>query len=301
MVELDLAIVHACFAQAFFCLATLTAVVTSRWWIEAPQRAMDRAAVDDGGAMRRLFKVSAVAVGVIYAQLIVGAVMRHYEAGLAMSLGQLLPPTSAEQLTAVNVWRAFEMNLPPVTMGQVWLHFGHRVGAVLVTVAVITAVALALGQRRRTRWEIIAGTFFAAFAGLTALAATDAVASSRGWFAGVPVFATAVVALFVLRAFLRRLGDARPVLAPTILAAALLLIQVTLGLLTVYLRKPADVASAHVAIGALTLATTFVLTVRAWRLSAIAIALCKAAGSTGASSPESDTTFTHESEPVLAA
>ncbi|MGB7156730.1 MAG: hypothetical protein WBD40_01610, partial [Tepidisphaeraceae bacterium] len=32
MVELDLAIVHACFAQAFFCLAALTAVVTSRWW-----------------------------------------------------------------------------------------------------------------------------------------------------------------------------------------------------------------------------------------------------------------------------
>src|SRR6476660_8128039 len=34
-VNLDLAIVHACFAQAFFCLAVLTALVTSRWWVEA--------------------------------------------------------------------------------------------------------------------------------------------------------------------------------------------------------------------------------------------------------------------------
>src|SRR6476620_9462182 len=32
LVKLDLAIVHACFAQAFFCLAAMTAVVTSRWW-----------------------------------------------------------------------------------------------------------------------------------------------------------------------------------------------------------------------------------------------------------------------------
>src|SRR5829696_5581077 len=38
MVKLDLAIVHACFAQAFFCLAALVAVVTSRWWVEAPDR-----------------------------------------------------------------------------------------------------------------------------------------------------------------------------------------------------------------------------------------------------------------------
>src|SRR5215207_7550588 len=80
MVELDLAIVHACFAQAFFCLAALTALVTSRWWCEAP----DRAPCEDVAATRRLMKVAAVAAGLIYLQLIVGAVMRHYEAGLAI-------------------------------------------------------------------------------------------------------------------------------------------------------------------------------------------------------------------------
>src|ERR1700691_5358913 len=35
LVKLDLAIVHACFAQAFFCLAMLMVIVTSRWWLTA--------------------------------------------------------------------------------------------------------------------------------------------------------------------------------------------------------------------------------------------------------------------------
>ena len=53
---------------------------------------------------------------------------------------------------------------------------------------------------------------------------------------------------------------------PAWLLLGLLLTQLTLGALTVLLRKPADVASAHVAVGALTLMTTFVLAVRAVRL-----------------------------------
>src|SRR4051794_19170153 len=39
LVNLDLAVVHGCVAQAFFCLATLMAVVTSRWWFDARQQA----------------------------------------------------------------------------------------------------------------------------------------------------------------------------------------------------------------------------------------------------------------------
>ena len=46
---------------------------------------------------------------------------------------------------------------------------------------------------------------------------------------------------------------------------ALLLIQVTLGILTVLLRKPADIASAHVAVGALLLVTIWVIAMRAHR------------------------------------
>ena len=42
--------------------------------------------------------------------------------------------------------------------------------------------------------------------------------------------------------------------------------QVTLGALIIWWQKPADVASIHVAVGALTLLTAFVLTVRVARL-----------------------------------
>ena len=50
------------------------------------------------------------------------------------------------------------------------------------------------------------------------------------------------------------------------LLIALLLAQITLGVLTVLLKKPADITSAHVAVGALVLVTTFVLAVRSMRL-----------------------------------
>src|SRR5215213_7836385 len=65
LVKLDLAVVHACFAQAFFCLAALTAVVTSKWWVAAE--------ADPGNASgRRLVRAAGVAAAVIYLQLIAG-------------------------------------------------------------------------------------------------------------------------------------------------------------------------------------------------------------------------------------
>jgi cytochrome c oxidase assembly protein subunit 15 len=53
---------------------------------------------------------------------------------------------------------------------------------------------------------------------------------------------------------------------PAILLVLLLLAQLTLGVLTVLMKKPADVASAHVAVGALLLVTCFVLMVRSSRV-----------------------------------
>ena len=53
----------------------------------------------------------------------------------------------------------------------------------------------------------------------------------------------------------------------------LLLNQITLGVLTVLLRKPADIASMHVAVGALSLLTAFVIGVRALRLHALPAAV----------------------------
>jgi cytochrome c oxidase assembly protein subunit 15 len=211
LVELDLAIVHACFAQTFFCLTALMCVVTSRWWLNA----RDRSLAPMGNQGRRLIAWGAVCLFVAYAQLVVGATMRHYGAGLAipdlpLAYGKVLPPTSDAQLAEVNAFRTWTLHEKPVTLAQVWLHMGHRIGAILVSVAVTAASILVLRRHR----------------------------------------------------------NERALLWPALLMLALLLVQLTLGVLTVLMKKPADVASAHVAVGALTLVSCFVLTARAARLYA---------------------------------
>src|SRR5882724_5465134 len=111
LVKLDLAIVHACVAQAFFLLAALCAVVTSNWWINAP----DFSRSEDAVAGRRLITACVFATVMVYAQLIVGATMRHYQAGLAvpdlpLAYGKLIPRTDAASLDLYNQHRAWQLN-----------------------------------------------------------------------------------------------------------------------------------------------------------------------------------------------
>jgi cytochrome c oxidase assembly protein subunit 15 len=211
LLKLDLAIVHACIAQLFFCLVMLMCVVTSKWWVRAGNEQHDPAERSGKG----LVKLAVLTWVVVFAQLMVGATMRHYRAGLAipdlpLAYGRLIPPTNAQELEAVQQQmvpadRWYDAN--DSTLGKVWLAFGHRIGALLVTIAVVMLAASVLRRHRRN--------------GLVSLA----------W---------------------ALLG--------------LLVVQLTLGVLTVLLKKPADIASAHVAVGALVLVTTFVLAVRSLRL-----------------------------------
>ena len=201
LINLPLAMAHGCFAQATFCLMVVTAAVTGTAWGRLrPTRA--------GSPVRA---VAYLTVGVVFAQLVVAAVMRHSGAGLAipellLPYGHLLPPTTPAQLAVANRVRVWDWHLDPVTLGQVWLQFTHRMGAVVVTAAAVLLIALIVRARQ-------------------------------------PSLVTPAAAL-----------------------GALLWMQVTLGLLTVHYRKPADVASLHVACGALVLATTVLIAVRASRL-----------------------------------
>ena len=81
---------------------------------------------------------------------------------------------------------------------------------------------------------------------------------------GAVAVSTAVVTLSVMS--FRTAGTVRALTNPAVALLVLLTAQVTLGLLTVHYRKPADVASAHVACGALVLATTVLIAARATRL-----------------------------------
>jgi len=70
LLESTLAIIHACFAQAFFALTVALALFTSREWrrdtIEAP--------IADGG---RLWRLATITTALIYIQVVFGAVLRH--------------------------------------------------------------------------------------------------------------------------------------------------------------------------------------------------------------------------------
>ncbi len=217
LVKLDLAIVHACFAQAFFCLAMFVVIITSRWWITEDTGRMPVPHQElHGHPIRGLNLLACTTCGLVYLQLIVGAIMRHNAAGLAipdlpLAYGHWLPPISDAGLSAINQQRAWMYSLDPVSLSQIWLHFGHRIGAVVVSIAATTLIAL----------------------------------------------------------ILRRHRDQRQLFRSAMLLGVLLIAQITLGVLTVLLRKPADIASSHVAVGALVLVTTFSIAVQSIKLQSL--------------------------------
>ena len=65
-----LAIIHACFAQAFFALTASLALFTSRGWLGASEQTK-------AANTSRLRNLSIITVGLIYVQFIFGAVLRH--------------------------------------------------------------------------------------------------------------------------------------------------------------------------------------------------------------------------------
>ncbi|MBI3988155.1 MAG: COX15/CtaA family protein [candidate division NC10 bacterium] len=70
LVQTTLAIIHASFAHAFFALMVSLALLTSRGWKELPQKVLTAGA-------RRLQRLSILTMGLIYVQLLLGAVLRH--------------------------------------------------------------------------------------------------------------------------------------------------------------------------------------------------------------------------------
>jgi heme a synthase len=70
LLEQTLAILHACLAQAFFALAVSLALFTSETWAAEPKRQE----IPDAGRIQRL---ALVTTGLIYCQIVFGAVLRH--------------------------------------------------------------------------------------------------------------------------------------------------------------------------------------------------------------------------------
>ena len=106
---------HAGLAEIFFCMTVAIAIFTSPGWIAGYG---DHTKPSDAG-LRRLATLATV---LIYAQILVGATMRHTGAGLAIPDFPLM----------------FGHLIPDHWSSAIAIHFTHRVGAALVTVALIT-------------------------------------------------------------------------------------------------------------------------------------------------------------------
>lgn len=107
-------VTHACLAQIVFCVVVSLAVVTSRRFTGAEG--------DASPVSRSIGSLGAAAAGATFAQVILGALMRHTGAGLAIP----------------DVPLAFGRLVPPLLSFEIAVHFAHRVMAVVVAVLVFT-------------------------------------------------------------------------------------------------------------------------------------------------------------------
>ena len=116
---------HAGLAEVFFCLTVSVALFTSPAWRQS------RTPVDD--VMLRW--VATVTTGLVYAQILAGAAMRHTDAGLAIPDFPLM----------------FGGLLPDHWDPKIAVHFAHRFGALLVSIAVLATVGHVFYHHRARR------------------------------------------------------------------------------------------------------------------------------------------------------
>lgn len=205
MLKDEIGIFHACLAQAFLGLLVFIGLATSRFWNVEAKRSMP--------AFRVWLPIATTLL--IYAQLVLGATMRHQHRDLSIldfpaAYGRVIPDVSAESLAVINQWREARA-LSEVTAGHIWLQLTHRFVALLISAGVIAS-----------------------------------------WFA--------------LR--IHRENTTAPL--PTLSTLWVLLIgcQIALGASTIWSNKAADIATAHVAVGAAMLAFGVSISALAWKFRA---------------------------------
>lgn len=174
-----LAMVHACTAQLFLCLAiAIAAALSPRWPREVfPTRASRR-------GVPAVQALGWILVAAIYCQLMIGAVVRHLHAGLSIPTFPL----------------AFGQLVPPMINERVAVHFAHRVGALVVTLlAAALAAIIFTAARRHARLTRCAIGLIAALAAQIALGASviwlrrDPVITSLHVVNGAVVLGTALL------------------------------------------------------------------------------------------------------------
>ena len=209
MLKDEIGIFHACLAQAFLGLLVLVALVTTRFW----RRLSDVFA--DPKRFAPIKTLASLITLTIYAQLALGATMRHQHRDLAIldfptANGAWIPDTSETAIAKINA-RRDARGLSDVDAFQIWLQMAHSVLALLLAIAVTTFCLRVWRDARR-------------------------VPSMSQW----SIFWVALVAC-----------------------------QIALGAWTIWSNKAADVATAHVAVGAVMLSFGVSISASCWRILAV--------------------------------
>jgi heme a synthase len=234
MLKDQIGIFHACLAQAFLALLVFIALVTTRLWRSPLGVNVDQKKVH---SFRMLALLTTAA---IYLQLGLGATMRHQHRDLAIldfptANDSWIPDTSASALAKINSWRDAHA-LSDVTAFQIWLQMVHRFGALIVAVGVI-----------------------AVFVRVPAVGAEPLTSSPESIHQVGAVDPTArdpIAPRNVLQ-ILKRLSLSWFIL---------LLVQLNLGAWVIWSNKAADVATTHVAVGAVMLCFGVSISAISWRM-----------------------------------
>jgi len=159
---------HASLAEVFFCLTISIALFTSPGW-----RRQEGVVVDS-----RLTRFATVTTAVIYLQILIGAAMRHTDAGLAIPDFPLM----------------FGGVIPDHWDPKIAVHFAHRVGALVVVLAsALTSGYISThhaGARRLTRPAAVLGALVII---QVALGATTILSSRNVWINSLHVVCGALV------------------------------------------------------------------------------------------------------------
>jgi heme a synthase len=199
----SISIAHGVLAQTFLLLIVFIGFkLEHRSFISFNTRAYEQTA-------QKIFWYLSAGVGLLYLQLLLGAMTRHAEAGLAipdfpLMGGQMIPLFDDKMFATINEWRQARY-LPEVSLWQVAIHLAHRIGAIVVGIYFAVLVSLLLRTQARSTSLFRGGLFL----------------------------------------------------------AALVILQLTLGVITVWSERAPWLTSMHVVCGAALLAETFALTLRA--------------------------------------
>ena len=128
-----ISISHALLAQLVFCLTVSIALFTSSGWDRGYVR--DSAQTPDD---RTLQRIAMLTTAFVYAQIALGATMRHTDAGLAIPDFPLM----------------FGGYLPSHWDAKIAIHFAHRLGAAVVSVMIL-ATTFHVFAHHRSRPELV--------------------------------------------------------------------------------------------------------------------------------------------------